>query len=88
MQKDLQGLRIGGHDDEIGNAAVERLGGLVGALFQLLVVGGLLDQIEDGDRQIRVCKGIGFGVDFTHDASLFRITGNACGCVVVATGSA
>ena len=41
MEKDLKGLSVCGHYDELGDAAVKRLGGLVGALLQLLVVGGL-----------------------------------------------
>lgn len=29
VQKDLQRLRVGSHDDELGDAAVKRLGGCV-----------------------------------------------------------
>jgi len=32
VEEDLKGLGVGSHDDELGNAAVERLGGLVGTL--------------------------------------------------------
>ena len=47
MEEDLQRLGVGGEHDELGLAAVEGLGGLVGTLAQLLVVDGLLDQVED-----------------------------------------
>lgn len=49
MQQDFNRLRIGSHDDDFGDTAVECLGGFVGTLFGLLVVGGLLDEIEEGD---------------------------------------
>lgn len=52
MQQDFDWLGIGGHDDELGDAAVECFGGFVGTLTELLVMAGLLDQIEDG-----VCQG-------------------------------
>ena len=35
MEDDLEGLGVGGEDDEVGQATVEGLGGLVGALLQL-----------------------------------------------------
>lgn len=47
MEKDGEGSGVGGEDDDLGDAAVESLGGLVGSLLQLLVVRGLLDDIED-----------------------------------------
>lgn len=36
-----------------GRTAVKGLGGLVGALLQLLVVGGLLDNVQDLDVQLQ-----------------------------------
>lgn len=64
VQQDLQGLRISGHHDELGQAAVQRLGGLVGALAQLLVVHRLLNQVHDlrGERGVgqRECLGVNF----------------------------
>ena len=55
VEQDLQRLRVGGEHDELGLAAVEGLGGLVGALAQLLVVDGLLHQVQDlgGERLVR-----------------------------------
>lgn len=37
---------------------------LVGSLLQLLEVGRLLDDVEDGDSQVGVGEGEGLGVDF------------------------
>ena len=64
VQQDLQRLSVGSHNDELGNAAVQRLGGFVGALLELLVVRGLLDQVQDLLRERRVSQGVGFGVHF------------------------
>lgn len=47
VEDNLDGLDVGGHDDELGDTTVERLGGLVGTLLELLVVRGLLDDVED-----------------------------------------
>src|SRR3981189_864435 len=47
VEKDGEGSGVGGEDDDLGGAAVESLGCLVGSLVQLLVVRGLLDDIED-----------------------------------------
>ena len=47
MLDNRKGLGVGGKDDELGDSAVEGLGGLVGTLLQLAVVGGLLDDVED-----------------------------------------
>jgi hypothetical protein len=47
MQDDGQGRGVGGEDDELRGSAVERLGCLVGALLQLAVVAGLLDEVEE-----------------------------------------
>eukprot|EP00977_Amphora_coffeiformis_P013383 scaffold3498_cov176-Amphora_coffeaeformis.AAC.11 len=35
MQEDFNGFRIGSHDNELGNTAIERFGGFVGPLFDL-----------------------------------------------------
>jgi len=38
VEEDLEGLGVRREDDELGDAAVEGLGGLVRALLELLVV--------------------------------------------------
>jgi len=65
VQENLNGLGVGGHDDELGDTTVESLGGLVSSLLELLVVGSLLDQIHDGVGKSSIGKGPGFGVEFS-----------------------
>lgn len=48
MKKDSQRGGIGSQDDDFRGTAVQRLGGFVGALFELAVVRGLLDEVEEG----------------------------------------
>lgn len=62
VQDDLEGLGVGGHHDELGDAAIQGLGGLVGTLAELLVVTGLLDQIQDRVGEAGVGEGGGFFV--------------------------
>lgn len=57
VQDDLQGLGIRCHHDKLADPTVKGFGGLVGALAELLVVAGLLDQVQDGVRQGGVSKG-------------------------------
>jgi hypothetical protein len=47
MQQDGERSGVGGQDDDLGDTTVQRLGGLVGSLLQLLVVRRLLDDVED-----------------------------------------
>lgn len=47
VKENSQRAGVGGQDDDLGDTAVEGLGGLVGALLQLAVVGGLLDEVEN-----------------------------------------
>ena len=46
-KQDLQGLAVSHKDHKLGLSSVEGLGGLNGSLSQLLVVGGLLKQVEE-----------------------------------------
>ena len=62
VQENLNGLGVGGHDDELGDTTVEGLGGLVSTLLELLVVGGLLDKVEDLSSELVVGQREGFGV--------------------------
>ena len=63
VQEDLQRLSVGCHHHKLSLASVERLGGLVGALAQLLVVDGLLHQLEDGGGQPLVGQRVGLAVN-------------------------
>ena len=68
VEQDLERLRVRGQDDKLALAPVEGLGRLVGALPQLLVVGGLLNKIEDLGSQGLVGEWVSFGIDFLrHD---------------------
>ena len=71
MEQDLQGLRVGSHYDELGDAAVQCLGGLVRALLQLLVVASLLGQVQDLHRHLRVRERVSLRVDLRHFFSSF-----------------
>ena len=42
MQQNLQGLGVRSHNDELADATVQGLSGLVRALLELLVVAGLV----------------------------------------------
>ena len=59
MQQDGEGRGIGCQDNDLRRAAVEGLGSLVGTLLQLLVVRGLLHDVEDLLAEGRVGGGPG-----------------------------
>lgn len=59
MEHDLEGSRVGSDDDEFGDAAVEGLGGLIGALLDLLERGALRDQVEDLRGELFSSEGLG-----------------------------
>lgn len=60
MEEDGERGGVSGEDDDLGDTAVERLGRLVGALLQLTVVAGLLDDVEDLLGEGRVGNGPGW----------------------------
>jgi hypothetical protein len=60
VKKDLDRFRIRCQDDQLTDTAVQRLGGLIGSLFDLFVVGCLLDEIQQSDRKIGIGKREGF----------------------------
>jgi len=62
----LERLGVGGHDNELGDASVERLGGFVGTFSELLVVSRLLHQIQDRLGQVRIGQRVRFWVYFIH----------------------
>jgi len=66
MQENLNGFRVGGQDNHFADTTVERLGGLVGSLFDLLVIGSLLDEIQQGNGKVGIGQGKCF---FRHDCS-------------------
>ena len=61
MEDDLEGLSVGGEDNEIGDTSVEGLGGLVGTLLEELEVLGLVHDIEDSLLHGVVGKRVGTG---------------------------
>ena len=76
MENDLERLGVGGHDDELRLSTIERLGGLVGALAQLLVVHRLLHEIEHLLRQTSLGQRPRLWVHFflgLQDAKLSKI---------------
>lgn len=69
MEQDGQRSGVGGEDDDLGDTAVQGLGGLVGAFLQLLVVGGLLDDVEN--LLAESCVGGGPGLESKSGRDLF-----------------
>lgn len=65
MEQDGKRGGVGGKDNQLGDTAVEGLGGFVGTLLQLTVVSRLLNEIEDllGKSLIGLgpCGGVVFG---------------------------
>lgn len=59
MQQNGQRRRVRSQNHNLADAAVQRLGGFVGAFFQLAVVRGLLDEVENLLREGLVGDGPG-----------------------------
>ena len=59
MKDDLKGVGVGSDDDQFGDASIECLGGLVGALLDLLERGALRDQVEDLRGELFSSEGLG-----------------------------
>lgn len=66
VEQDFEGFGVGSHDDEFRDTAVEGLGGFVGTLAELLVVGGLLNEVQDAVGEGVVSEGVSFGVGSGH----------------------
>ena len=64
VEEDFERLSVSSHDNELRDTAVQGLGSLVSTLLELLVVTGLLHQLEDGHRQVGGGEGEGLGIDF------------------------
>jgi len=60
VQQNFDRFGVGRHDDHFADAAVQGFGRLVRSLLGLLVVGGLLDEVEERYRQFGVGEGEGF----------------------------
>lgn len=67
MQENLNRFGVRRHDDQFTDTAIQRFRRFVGTLLGLLVVGSLLDQIQQGNGQFRIRKGKGF---FGHVSSV------------------
>ena len=59
MKDDLKGVGVGSDDDQFGDASIECLGGLVGALLDLLQRGALGNQVEQLGGELLGCEGLG-----------------------------
>lgn len=59
MQHDLKRGGISSNDDELSDAAIQGLGGLISALLDLLEGGALRDQVEDLRRELLSSKRLG-----------------------------
>jgi hypothetical protein len=64
VQHDLEGVGVGCDDDQLGDAAVKGLGGLVGALLDLLERGALRHKIVDFRSEVFGGEGGGAFRDF------------------------
>jgi len=47
MQENFEGFRVGSENDEFSDTTIQGFRGLVGALFELLVLSGLIDKLQD-----------------------------------------
>jgi len=64
MEKDLQWLTVSSQHNELRLTTVKGLGGLVGSLSHLLVVGCLLNQVQNLGGQSLLGEGVSLGVNF------------------------
>ena len=62
MKESIQRLAVSKDDHELSLPSVEGLRGLVGSLPQLLVVGGLLNEVQDLAGEGLLSQGVGLGV--------------------------
>jgi hypothetical protein len=59
VEDDLERVSIGSDDDELGDASIKCLGGLVGALLDLLQRGTLRHEVEEFGGEVFSSKGLG-----------------------------
>lgn len=62
MKKDLKRLSIRSHHYELSNTPVQGLSSFVSALFELLEVESLLNQVEDCDCELAIGQRVSFWV--------------------------
>lgn len=65
MEKNLNRLGIGRHDNQLRQITIQSLGGLIGTLPDLLVIGGLLNDVQDLGGQDLVSKRVRLWVNFS-----------------------
>merc|ERR1712117_813176 len=63
VQQDLERLAVGGKHHELGLTTVQSLGRLICPLAQLLIIGSLLDKIEDLGGERLLSQGVSLGVN-------------------------
>lgn len=59
MKHDLEWVGVGSDDDELSDASIECLGGLIGSLFDLLERGALGNEVEELRGKLFGCEGLG-----------------------------
>ena len=62
VEENIQRLAVSRDDHELSLPSVEGLRGLVGSLPQLLVVGALLNEVQDLAGEGLLSQGVGLGV--------------------------
>jgi len=62
VEQNLQRFTVSCENHKLSLTSVQGLGGLIGPLPQLLVVGCLLDQVQDLGGESLLSKGVGLGV--------------------------
>merc|ERR1712106_817021 len=75
VKENFQRLTVSGEDDKLSLTPVEGLGGLIGSLPQLLVVSGLLNQVQDLGGESLLSQGVGLGVNLVSHGVDGRVVG-------------
>ena len=66
MEHDLKRVGIGSDDDELSDASIESLGGLIGALLYLLQRGALGNEVEQLGGKLFGCERLRSFGDLLH----------------------
>lgn len=70
VQHDFEGVGVGSDDDQLGDASVEGLGGLVGALLDLLEGGALGNEVVQFGGELFRGEGLGAFGDILSQAAV------------------